>query len=98
METEENTSDFSIENLKLVAEYGKQAVTIQGLLLKYFGGDSYPDGNLESARYNTWEWMTSKNPLLGNLTPHDMIYAGRFEKLHKFVTTMLEENENEQPL
>jgi hypothetical protein len=76
-----------------MAEYEKQINIIRGLLLKYFGGDNYPDGNLEIARRKVYRWIHTANPLLGNLVPFEMIGSGRFEKLHSFVKTMLEENE-----
>ena len=37
-------------------------------------------------------WFQTANPLLGNMTPRDMIRVGRFKKLLKFIQTALEEN------
>ena len=37
-------------------------------------------------------WFQTANPLLGNMTPRDMIRIGRFKKLLKFIQTALEEN------
>jgi uncharacterized protein (DUF2384 family) len=37
-------------------------------------------------------WFQTPNPLLGNMTPRDMIRVGRFKKLLKFIQTALEEN------
>ena len=37
-------------------------------------------------------WMDSPNPLLGNVSPVEMLLAGRFVKLMGFIYTQLEEN------
>ena len=37
-------------------------------------------------------WFQIPNPLLGNISPRDMIRVGRFRKLLKFIQTALEEN------
>ena len=37
-------------------------------------------------------WFTLPNPLLGNLTPRLMIRAGRYNKLLKFITNAISEN------
>ena len=37
-------------------------------------------------------WMTSANPLLGGVSPEDMIRMGRSERLLKFVRYNLDEN------
>jgi uncharacterized protein (DUF2384 family) len=34
-------------------------------------------------------WFKVSNPLLGDLSPKDMIRAGRFKKLHRFVAEAL---------
>jgi hypothetical protein len=38
-------------------------------------------------------WFKTPNPLLGNITPRDMIRVGRFRKLQRFIQNALEENE-----
>ena len=40
----------------------------------------------------TMIWFQVPNPLLGNVSPRDMIRLGRFKKLYKFITTALDEN------
>lgn len=40
----------------------------------------------------TLQWILTMNPLLGNLSPRDMIRFGRFKKLLKFVINALQEN------
>jgi hypothetical protein len=37
-------------------------------------------------------WFKTKNPLLGSISPRDMIRYGRYEKLRRFVMEALEEN------
>jgi len=38
-------------------------------------------------------WFEARNPLLGNVSPNDMIQVGRAERLLKFIRTQLLENE-----
>jgi hypothetical protein len=38
-------------------------------------------------------WFKTPNPLLGDITPRDMIKIGRFKKLRKFILNALSENE-----
>lgn len=52
------------------------------LVREFFGGDAV----------KTAEWFTSPNPLLGMITPQQLIDLGRGEKLLKFVKDQLEEN------
>jgi len=55
---------------------------IRGLVAQFFAGDVA----------KTALWFKTKNPLLGNISPLDMIRNGRSEKLRRFVTSALEEN------
>jgi uncharacterized protein (DUF2384 family) len=43
--------------------------------------------------HKTLLWFKMPNPLLGNITPRDMIRVGRFKKLQRFILSALEENE-----
>lgn len=52
------------------------------LVAGYFQGDSQ----------KTALWFTVKNPLLGNLSPRDMIRFGRYKRLMSFVVSAIEEN------
>jgi uncharacterized protein (DUF2384 family) len=38
-------------------------------------------------------WFKTPNPLLGDITPRDMIKVGRFKKLRQFILQALSENE-----
>lgn len=40
----------------------------------------------------TMLWFTVPNPMLGDISPRDMIRVGRFKKLQKFIQTALLEN------
>lgn len=52
--------------------------------------------NLVAEYFNDFQktilWFQVSNPLLGNMTPRDMIRLGRFKKLFKFIQTALDEN------
>lgn len=61
-------------------DYAAEART---LVAKFF------DGNEEK----TSLWMATKNPLLGNISPEDMIRLGRVDRLLKFIKDALAENE-----
>jgi uncharacterized protein (DUF2384 family) len=43
--------------------------------------------------HKTVLWFKTPNPLLGNITPRDMIRVGRFKKLQRFIQNALDENE-----
>lgn len=49
-------------------------------------------GHFQGNRDKTTQWFTMANPLLGNVSPRDMIRAGRFKKLLSFILTALSEN------
>lgn len=40
-------------------------------------------------------WFSTPNPLLGGMSPKEMIRIGRFKKLLNFIQTALEENQRE---
>jgi len=42
--------------------------------------------------HKTVLWFQISNPLLGGMSPRDMIRVGRFKKLLKFIQTALDEN------
>jgi hypothetical protein len=43
--------------------------------------------------HKTVLWFKTPNPLLGNITPREMIRVGRFKKLYLFIQNALGENE-----
>ncbi len=53
--------------------------------------------NLVAGHFNgditkTIQWFTIQNPLLGDISPRDMIRLGRYKKLFKFVLNALADN------
>lgn len=45
------------------------------LVARFFGGDADKTGT----------WFKTRNPLLGDISPRDMISLGRFQRLRKFI-------------
>ena len=62
---------------------GKPKDELAALLLKFFKGDG-DKMNL---------WYHTKNPLLGDISPIDMIQAGRYDRLLRWAKQQLAENE-----
>ena len=52
------------------------------LVAQFFKGDAE----------KTALWFKTTNPMLGNITPRDMIRYGRYQKLLKFILDALSEN------
>ncbi|QWD63375.1 MbcA/ParS/Xre antitoxin family protein [Polynucleobacter sp. MWH-UH2A] len=46
------------------------------------------DGNAEK----TVAWFKARNPLLGDVSPRDMIRLGRYERLRKFIINAMTQN------
>ena len=70
--------DISLE----VQERMREWANALNLVAEYFKGDDT----------KTILWFTTPNPLLGNVTPRDMIRFGRYKKLFKFIFNALAEN------
>lgn len=49
-------------------------------------------GHFKGDEQKTALWFTIPNPLLGDVTPRDMIRFGRYKKLFKFIVNALAEN------
>lgn len=58
-----------------VADRLKELANIANLVAEYFNGDGR----------KVELWFTLSNPLLGNISPRDMIRLGRYERLLNFV-------------
>jgi hypothetical protein len=67
---------------KDVLERLMEIANVGGLVAQFFQGDAA----------KTALWFRTKNPLLGNISPRDMIRYGRYDKLRRFVMEALEEN------
>ena len=65
-----------------VHERIREWANLLNLVAEHFKGDD---------QKTTW-WFTTPNPLLGNVTPRDMIRFGRYKKLFKFIINALAEN------
>ena len=50
---------------------------------------SYFDGDMQKTQL----WFQTKNPLLGNISPRDMIRYGRYSKLYQFILNALAGNQ-----
>lgn len=72
------------ERENLVAE-GKQLADCRSLVEEFFKGD------VDKTR----KWFKTMNPLLGQVTPDDMVALHRTEKLLKFIKDQLAENRPE---
>lgn len=64
-----------------------EIAVVCGLVAQFFEGDAV----------KTKLWFQTRNPLLGNLSPRDMIRYGRYEKLRRFVMDALVENDIRVP-
>ncbi len=65
-----------------VLNYLTEIAVICGLVAQFFDGDAR----------KTQLWFQTRNPLLGNISPRDMVRYGRHEKLRKVVMEALTEN------
>jgi len=65
----------------------EQIANICNLVAEYFNGD-----NAKTAL-----WFKTINPMLGEITPRDMIRLGRYKKLLKFVTQARSEEASTNP-
>src|SRR5262249_23153749 len=64
-----------------------EIANICSLVAIYFQGDAY----------KTALWFNTQNPMLGDVTPRDMIRLGRFKRLFKFISESLQLNEAKGP-
>ena len=60
----------------------EQIANICNLVAEFFDGDAE----------KTALWFRTRNPMLGDLSPRDMIRFGRYKRLQKFVLSAREEN------
>ena len=68
--------------VKELHERLREWATLLNLVAEHFQGDAQ----------KTALWFTTPNPLLGNISPRDMIRFGKSKKLFKFVVNALAEN------
>jgi hypothetical protein len=65
-----------------VLDHLTEIAVICALVAQFFQGDAR----------KTQLWFQTKNPLLGNISPRDMLRYGRHEKLRRIVMDALNEN------
>lgn len=61
----------------------REFATLFNLVAQFFEGDAI----------KTALWFKTPNPMLGNISPRDMIRFGRYQKLLKFILNALSENQ-----
>jgi uncharacterized protein (DUF2384 family) len=71
---------------KEVREHLENIANICNLVFQFFQDD-----------VKTKLWLQTPNPMLGNVSPRDMIRFGRYAKLLRFVTQAMEEGSAERP-
>lgn len=62
----------------------REWANLLNLVAQFFEGDAS----------KTALWFKTSNPMLGNITPRDMIRFGRSQKLLKFILNALSENQH----
>jgi hypothetical protein len=65
----------------------EQIANIASMVAEYFDGDPA----------KTALWFRTSNPMLGGITPRDMIRYGRYKRLLKFITTARQANSGSAP-
>lgn len=73
---------FDAKIPRKVSERIREWAILLNLVAQHFDGDSN----------KTISWFTIPNPLLGGITPRNMIRFGRYKKLYKFVFNAITEN------
>ncbi|MFI0436078.1 MAG: hypothetical protein ACH350_10230 [Parachlamydiaceae bacterium] len=61
----------------------REWATLFNLVAQFFEGDAM----------KTALWFKTTNPMLGNISPRDMIRFGKYQKLLKFILNALSENQ-----
>lgn len=67
---------------KVLQDRIEEWAVLLNIVAEHFNGD----------RRRTYTWFTTSNPLLGDMTPRDMIRFGRYQKLRKFILNAIAEN------
>jgi hypothetical protein len=73
-----------------VSERLEEIANTMNMVANAFGGDVQ----------KTVAWFRARNPMLGDVSPRDMIRLGRYERLRKFIINAMHERSSEryQPL
>jgi hypothetical protein len=81
-----NSVRYDSDIPKAMLERLEQIASICNLVAQFF------DGSAEK----TTLWFTTKNPMLGDMTPRDMIRFGRYDKLRRFVIGAIVDDQSDQ--
>jgi hypothetical protein len=81
-----NSVRYDSDIPKDMLERLEQIASICNLVAQFF------DGSAEK----TALWFTTKNPMLGDMTPRDMIRFGRYDKLRRFVIGAIVDDQSDQ--
>ena len=71
---------------KEVMEHLEQIANICNMVAGFFGNDPR----------KTELWFKTKNPMLGDIAPRDMVRFGRYDKLRRFVIGALSDNAQDE--
>jgi hypothetical protein len=63
-----------------VRERLEEIASTINLVAKEFGGD----------RDKTVAWFKARNPLLGDVTPRDMVRLGKYDRLRRFIINAMQ--------
>lgn len=65
---------------------------VQARMTEWANAVNLVAGHFKGDETKTFVWFTTRNPLLGDITPRDMIRLGRYKKLFKFIYNALAQN------
>lgn len=88
-----NATNISANNVRY--EDNKIPKELQERLTEWAIAINLVAGFFKNNRDKTFLWFSMPNPLLGGMSPRDMIRVGRFKKLLNFIQTALDENQRE---
>ena len=80
-------------NVSSVRYDEKMPLELQERLWEWAGLFNLVAGHFSGDSQKTYLWFTVPNPLLGEISPKDMIRVGRYKKLLSFVMNSLADNQ-----
>lgn len=67
---------------KAVGERLEEIAQVANMVARIFNGDAV----------KTAQWFKTKNPMLGDVSPRDMVRLGRYDRLRKYIITAIADN------
>ena len=67
---------------RAVLERLEEIGAVVNMVAEIFGGD----------REKTALWFRTKNPMLGDISPRDMVRLGRYDRLRRFIISAMQDN------